>query len=429
VCSSPKGRPSPVLVAGGTAQEYAAGIPSGPNCQGLQFLPASDYINQQPIGSYALLYGPRAGGGNAGAVAAALDRGPYPKPFTDMDGIYKSLDLLNFGDPGPLRAALVQLDGEIYADYSSVAVTAGQLFLGAVRTQMHTINQQSAPVRIWLSGVGAGGMLNGNDDTHTLHSAIGGVAGGLERRFSPTLLAGVALGWAGGSFATSGISGSGTFNTFVLTPYVRFAPGPWYVEGVIGYNYNWASVSRDLFFINRDLFSGGTARTTSGRPTGNALLSQVETGYSVALNTRTTFTPFATMQGIVILQNGFAETGGGAVDLHVSNQTTSIAVSTLGAEVAYAIPMWRSAPFRLTARLGWAHDFADTERTATAFLEGTPSAALFTVNGASAMRDAAVFGFGVTRSLPGFDLFLRYEGTASSRASVNGGTAGLRFTF
>jgi hypothetical protein len=104
-----QGAAVPGFGSGGAAQEYAAGTPSGPNCQGLQFLPETDYINRQAIGAFALLYGPRAGGGNAGAVAAALDHGPYPAPFTDMDLIYKSLDLLNFGDPATLRAALVQL--------------------------------------------------------------------------------------------------------------------------------------------------------------------------------------------------------------------------------------------------------------------------------------------------------------------------------
>lgn len=106
--------------SGGAAQEWAAGTPSGANCFGLQYLPASDYVNQQPIGAAALLYGPNAGGGNAGAVAAALDRGPYPAPFTGMTGIYNSLDLLNFGNPAPLQAALVQLDGEIHASAQTV---------------------------------------------------------------------------------------------------------------------------------------------------------------------------------------------------------------------------------------------------------------------------------------------------------------------
>src|SRR5262249_28632296 len=215
-------------------------------CAGLQFLPLSDYINQQPIGSYALLYGPRAGGGNAGAIAAALDRGPYPAPYTGMDEIYKSLDLLNFGDPGPLRAALVQLDGEIYADYSSIAIAAGQLVLGAVRAQMRATNPTFGPVQQWLTAVGGGGVLSGNGDSHSVNSGIAGLAGGIERHFDPALVAGVAIGWVGGGFGTNGISGNGSISTLAVTPYARYAPGPWYVEGTVGYGYSSATVNRDM---------------------------------------------------------------------------------------------------------------------------------------------------------------------------------------
>ena len=85
-----KGAAVPAFGSGGTAQAYAAGTPSGPHCDGLQFLPADDYINRQAIGAYALLYGPHAGKGNGGAVAAALDQGPYPVPFTDMADLQES---------------------------------------------------------------------------------------------------------------------------------------------------------------------------------------------------------------------------------------------------------------------------------------------------------------------------------------------------
>ena len=148
---------------GGPEQYWAAGKPTGANCAGLSALPLSDYINQQPIGAHALWYEPFAGGGNAGAVAAALDVGPYAQPFTQMDEVYKSLDLLNFGnDPAPLRAALIQLDGEIYADYSSVAIEAGQQFLGAVHTEMRATKdcEPAIPKRIEASGAVTPGMCS-----------------------------------------------------------------------------------------------------------------------------------------------------------------------------------------------------------------------------------------------------------------------------
>jgi hypothetical protein len=214
-----KGAAVPGFGSGGTAQAYAAGTPSGPHCDGLQFLPADDDINRQALGAYALLYGPHAGKGNGGAVAAALDQGPYPVPFTDMDLVYKKLDLLNFGDPAPLRSALVQLDGEIYADVSSVAIGAGQLYLGTLREQMRTERPSTGPLQQWVNGFGASLGLSGTGHSHDFDADTGGVAGGIEHRFTPGLTAGIAAGWAFSDFGTREISGSGDLNTFAVTPY------------------------------------------------------------------------------------------------------------------------------------------------------------------------------------------------------------------
>jgi outer membrane autotransporter protein len=415
---------------GGPEQYWAAGKPTGANCAGLDPLPLSDYINGQPIGAHALWYQPFAGGGNAGAVAAALDVGPYPQPFTQMDEVYKSLDLLNFGnDPAPLRAALIQLDGEIYADYSSVAIEAGQQFLGAVHTEMRATNPTSTPVQAWLSGIGGGEFLSGNGDSHSVSSGMGGLAGGLERRFDPALLAGVAVGFDTGWFGTSGISGSGTTTTFAVTPYARYQPGPWYIEAAIGYGYSWGNVNRSMSFINDEFYSSGATFGTHGSPTGNAFLSQAEAGYRIDVGGGTAMTPFAAMQGIVFGQNSFVESGGGAVDLHVSSQTTNLALGIFGGEISYALPIGQPAPLQFNGRLGWAHDFADTQRSVTAFLDGTPSAAPFTVLGAPAPRDAAVFSLSAVQRLAGLDIFARYEGTAGGGSFQQAATAGVRFNF
>ena len=416
-----QGAAIPGFGSGGTAQAYAAGTPSGPNCQGLQFLPASDYINQQAIGAFALAYQPRAGSGNAGAVAAALDRGPYAAPFTDMDGIYKSLDLLNFGDSAPLRAALVQLDGEVYADVSTVAMGAGQLFLGAVRERARAATKVTGQVQQWLSVFGGAGDLSGNGDSHNVRSRTAGLVGGLEHQFDPSLQAGIAFGYAGTGFNTSGVSGSGTVDTLAVTPYARYAPGRWYVEGAIGAAYSDASITRDIVFP-------GVARSATGNFGGTTFLSQVETGYRLDLDARTVVKPFVAVQGIAIRQGAFTEVGAGAANLNVARNTTGSALGILGAEVVYGLPVGLAAPARLNGRLGWARELAGTQRIASAFLDGTPGAS-FTVNGANAPRDAAVFGLGMTLALRSFDLFVRYEGTAGSGATMQGGTGGLRFLF
>jgi len=413
----------PGFGSGGPAQAWAAGTPTGPNCQGVQFLGLENYLNIQPLGAYALLYAPLAGGGNAGAVAAALDQGPYPDTFSDMDLIYKSLDLLNFGDPAALRAALQQLDGEIYADFSSVVIGAGQLFLGTVRERMR-VSQGAAtcPSQQWLSAFGAEGDLSGNGDSHDLNATSGGLAGGLEHCFDSTLLAGIAGGYAYTGFSTSGIPGTGSANTFALAPYGRYAPGPGYVEGALGVGYNDATITRSIVFP-------GQSRTATGSPRGAAFLSQVETGYRLSVDAQTEVTPFVAMQTFVIGQGAFVETGAGAANLHVDDNTTTSALSILGTEIEYALAVGMASPLRLRGRLGWAHEFAETNRTATAFFDGTPSAAAFTVTGALAPRNVAVFGLDATLATQSFDLFVGYEGAAGDGASLQGGRVGGRFTF
>jgi outer membrane autotransporter protein len=417
-----KGAAIPGFGTGGTAQAYAAGTTSGPNCENLQFLPASAYVNQQAIGALALVYGPRAGSGNAGAVAATLDGGPFPDPFTEMDLVYKSLDLLNFGAPGPLRSALHQLGGEINADVPTVAIGAGQLFLGAVRAQLRNGSPAAGLARSWVTAVGGGGTLAGNGNSHDLWSMLGGLVGGIERRFDPPLVAGIAFGWVGGDFNLSGLSGRGTISSFAVMTYARYAPGRWYVEGVAGYGANTARLDRAIAFP-------GVARSASSSPTSSAFLSQAEAGYRIDLDARRSVTPFAALQAIVVAQDAFHESGAGAINLEVSGSTTTSARSIFGAELTYAWPAGGPSPLQVTGRLGWAHELAGAGRTATAFLSGTPSAAPFTVAGAQAIRDAVIFGGGLLGSQPGLDLFIRYEGAADSRSLIHGGSAGLRLTF
>jgi outer membrane autotransporter protein len=412
---------------GGIIQEDLIGVTSNPGCAGPQFVPAGNYGTRQLIGASALSYRLRAGGGNAFAVAAALDLATFPALFTDMDGIYNSLDLINIGNPGPLQSALVQLDGEAYADTPTVAIEAARMFLGAVHGQMRldrgtAEGPNDPPVQEWLSGFGGGGGIGGSGDTHGISYTMGGVAGGVEHRFDPTLLAGIAVGYIGSGHGTNGISSSGSVNTFSTALYASYSPGNWYVDGALGYGYNFGTVNRGIYFP-------GVARGASGSPNANDFLSSVEAGYHVPLGERTVVSPFAAMQGIGVFQNRMTERGAGAIDLNVQSQTTASARSVLGAELTHGLPVGLSAPLLLTLRVGWGHEFADVSRTITASFVGLPGAG-FTVNGVRVPRDTAVIGIGASLAVvQSADLFLRYDGALASGASMQAGTVGLHVTF
>jgi uncharacterized protein YhjY with autotransporter beta-barrel domain len=431
---------------GGVPQEKLLGISSAPGCANPQFVPIGDYVNAQPIGQQALSYRPRAGGGNTGAIAAALDTATPPPLFTDMDGVYNSLDLLNIGSAAPLQSALMQLDGEAYADFSTVEIAGAGMFLDTLRNQMWLgrtngdpslnagigeaqlgIGSSTQParggyLREWIAGFGGGGNVGGNGDSHDVAYDVGGGAIGADYRFSPALLAGGAIAYSGSGLSTQGISGSGSINTLSLGVYASYAPGNWYVDGALGYGHSWGDLSRSIAFP-------GVTRTASGSPGANEFLSNLETGYHFHLDDRTALTPFAAMQGIVIGQGAFTESGAGAIDLQVDSQTTSSARSLLGLELTENLPVGLTQPLGLDLRVGWSHDFADPGRFVTASFVGAPGAS-FTVSGASPDRDAAIVGLGVSLPVaPAFDVFLRYDGAFAGNYATNAGTAGLRIGF
>ena len=111
-------------------------------------------------------------------------------------------------------------------------------------------------------------------------------------------------------------------------------------------------------------------------------------------------TPFASLQGVVFDQDSFTETGAGAINLHVQDESTNSAYGVLGTELAYVLPAVFAAPLVISGRVGWAQEFGDTERNASAFFDGTPSAATFTVTGAPVPRQRRGVGAGRALAAP-----------------------------
>lgn len=421
---------------GGPAQEWAAGTPSGPNCFGLQYLPLSDYVNQQPIGAQALLYGPRAGGGNAGAVAAALDRGPYPAPFTGMDGMYNSLDLLNFGDPAPLRAALVQLDGEIHASVQTVMLgdslylreaVLGRLrqssFMGSVGPMAalgssgptlayanedgSSVSQASSnsvlayaderspgfPIKappptvpahetvFWVQGIGAWGRLEGNGNAADVSRNLAGVFAGVDRRLGPNWLVGIAGGYTNSFLSIGDPASSADIDTAHLAGYVGANFGPWNLRGAAAGSFSMLNTSRSIIFPGFSDTESASYDATTAQVFG-------EVGYGVAFGQIAT-EPFAGFAFVHLNTEGFAESGStGIAALNGSSSSDDIGYSTLGARAATNWVLKDGMVLTPHASAAWQHAFGPV--TPTAALAFESNGAAFTVAGVPLARDAAL---------------------------------------
>lgn len=421
--------------SGGTAQSLLIGRTDDSNCANPQFLPSDAYANRQLIGDKALVYAPRAGGGNAGAIAGALDHATPPQLFGDMDSVYNSLDLLNYGDDDPLRSALQQLSGEVYADLPSVEIAGAQTFLTVLQQQMRqsrigggtAAGGFAAPgtgepgaTNAWVAGLGNFGRLSGDDDTHDVDFDILGVALGFDHRLDHGLAVGGALSLSSSSFDTRKLSGDGDLTTVSLGLYASYSPAAWYVDGALGYAHGWGTVSRAISFPGIDRFAA--ADTDS-----NLFLSGIETGYRLALGDSTDLKPFAAFQTIVVGQDEIKESGAGAINLEIGGQTVTSAQGMLGAELAHRFDLGLGAPLGLSLRAAWSHDVGDTDRSFDGRFEG--SDAEFTVDGARAPRDQARIGVGITLAAQAMNLFLRYDGSFADGYRSQAATGGLRVSF
>ena len=414
---------------GGAIQEYIIGKSSPAGCGPGSlpgFLDSSSYLNIQALGPFALAYAPRAGGGNAGAVAHALDHAIPPPLFTDMDHVYNSLDLLNIDEGGVLRGALRQLDGEVYANVSTVIMGTNRMFLEVLRDQTHlareeTIQRAQTGWRSWVSGYGGASNLRGNEDTHGLTFSSGGFAVGADYKLNSQLQLGLSGSYARSGYSMTEISASGGLDSYSLASYFGYASGNLYLDGGIGYSYNPSSVTRTIVFP-------GISRIASAGFNSNAVMSRGEIGYHLFWSHIFRTTPFASIQGVCLRQNSFSEQGADAVNLNIHGRSFGLALATIGSEASIDVPTSLRTPLTVTGRLGWAHDYADANRSIEADFQGAMNSG-FWVNGAHWPRNAAAVGGRISLPLKQANIFIRYDGLYSSNANFSNATGGLMVNF
>ena len=446
---------------GGALQGVLIGTSNGPNCQNPSFVPAGNYVDRQAINGTMLAYRPNAGVGNTWAVAAALDVGTFPAQFSDMDTVYTALDLLNYGAPGALQAALKQLDGESYADFGYLRLMAGRAFVQAMHQQMRAARLQrpvaatvgepaaldlapvpeppsgaadlrrplagvapgvrrSATGGVWVTHYGAVGALYGDAATHSSSYALYGFAAGADIEVIDDLRVGGALGYSSTGLSTS-LPASGSNEAVTIAAYASYAPRPWYVDGALGYAYNWGSLARTIAFP-------GVFRTAQGSPTANQFLASAEAGRELAVASRLSLTPFVRLEVSASGQNAFTETGAGAISLNAQAQNTTGVRSLLGAEIATALPLGETGILSVAVRAGWAHDYADVTGALTASFVGKPDTG-FTVVGPAPDRNAALLGVSLNLPLSLGQAFVTYDATVAQGYATQAAMLGLKVAF
>ncbi|MBL8663804.1 MAG: autotransporter outer membrane beta-barrel domain-containing protein, partial [Candidatus Odyssella sp.] len=384
----------------------------------------------------------RLGGGLEGLFGAVNQ-----DPNGALAGLLAKIQVLN-GDEVP--GAYQQLAGEIIANASQLGyANAGQLlgmlfgrlneFRGGAMSSARNVQFASRDFDIAQAPPGASrsstaipgmgrwmGFVSGYGQTGQVDSSAGisgarfNVAGGMagiEYTYSEAVRIGFTIG-AGSSWARLQDLDSRANGTFFQGAiYASYAPGPWYVDGALGY-------ARHNIDTKRTVAFPGFVNNLEGSTTANQFIGGFEAGWRFDAG-RFQVTPFFGMQMSVFAQDGYTESGGVAA-LNYESETTVSARSSLGVQVRTTFRLGETMRIDPYARVAWAHEFGNRSATLTASFVGAPTSS-FQVVGARRDRDTFLLGAGFEMAVtPRIGVFAGYSGDLSSTSTSHAGSAGLR---
>jgi autotransporter-associated beta strand protein len=381
------------------------------------------------------------------AVATVLDL-VAPMATGDFADAHAAMIGLTTGQ-GP--AALDAVSGQPYTGFGTTNIAAGLAFLNTVGRQVADARagaatgtrvalaatdeaacaaetcDASAPTNwsAWLSGLAGFGSVGGNTNAGTLGYSLGGAVVGVDYRFDPRFVAGLAVGFSSGQQWVGGFQGNGWSNTYSAALYGTFTQGGFYADGLVGYGWSDNRMQRALSI------PGLASLVATGNTGASQFLGQIEAGYRIGLHepAQVSLTPFARFQTVAVSQNGFAESGANSLSLVVASQNTTSVRTVLGVDLAANLPIGSERTLNTTLRLGWAHEYASTARPMTGSFAGAPGVP-FTVYGAQPLRDAAVIGFGLNAKVgERTSIYARYDGEITGRDDMHAVSAGFRFTW
>ncbi len=217
-----------------------------------------------------------------------------------------------------------------------------------------------------------------------------GVFAGVDRRFGPNWLAGLAGGYTNSFLSMGNPASSADINTASLAGYVGANFGPWNLRGAAAGSFSVLDTSRSI------VFPGFADAASAHYDAGTAQIFG-EAGYGMAFGQIAT-EPFAGVAFVHLRTAAFAESGGaGIAALSGSGSTNDVGYSTLGARAATNWVLADGMVLIPHASAAWQHAFGPVMPTAALAFE--TNGALFTVAGVPLARDAALVE-------AGFDLHL-----------------------
>ncbi|HZC17771.1 MAG TPA: autotransporter outer membrane beta-barrel domain-containing protein, partial [Caulobacteraceae bacterium] len=204
---------------------------------------------------------------------------------------------------------------------------------------------------LWGQALGGGARRDSNAAADGYHSTDVGLAAGLDHLFTPELLGGVAASWL--HAWARGLDGAGGQSTdldsYQLTFYGTYRHGRAFLDGQLGAGWNQFGQNRGIPFLGE---------TAAAHYDGQQYLAHALLGYDLPLRGAADLrvTPLLGLRWIDAHDGAYAESGAGAADLSVKDETLNSLTQELGLKTVWSLAtgLGRVTP-ELTAE--WVHDY------------------------------------------------------------------------
>ena len=311
------------------------------------------------------------------------------------------------------RPVLLAANDHLSDLMAPVSDSAPQKFSLAGGASSLSSSPDAASKGFWVRGTGGYGNTDSDGNAAASRLRNSGLSVGFDAEVKDGVRIGIAA-TGGTSRLSTDNNESGKTRGSAVAVYGSYANGPWNFSGS-------ASMGWGKNHMDRNVTVGALNRLASSDFDSSTLAGYGEASYAIAMN-GWTLQPLA---GLSLSRNkadGFAETGAGALNLQVAEQTINSSRSMLGAKAFFDAGRIRFEP-----RVIWAHEFGDLNTPMTAQFQGAATASPFQISGATLKRDTLILGISATGSLSkGVDLFADVQAEHNSAQRNLAVLVGLR---
>jgi len=240
---------------------------------------------------------------------------------------------------------------------------------------------------VWVQGNGLFGEFDNVSNVPGSKFTSGGVMAGVDYQFAHHITLGAFTGYQGvyAEYSNGGAMNVNTVNFGVYATYED--PSGFYVNAIVNGGYSGYQVKRSIEFP-------GVNRNANSDPTGGLFSTTLDLGYDWKLGDFT-ITPTVAGQFTYVGVAPFEETGAGALDLDVSNQSAYSLRSSLGARIAYTWKLSETISIIPSVSMLWQHEFMQNSRNIGASLDGGAGPS-FEYSTTVPGRDSVYGGAGIT---------------------------------